>query len=69
MLLLVNNLHEKHIAESQGGQNFGSTRAICNLHSYYNFAFVLHEKGAHNMYIIKNETSINWILSIRPFDF
>ena len=39
MLLLVNNLHEKCITESQDGQNFGSTCTICNLH------VVLHEKS------------------------
>ena len=27
MLLLVNNLHEKRITESQDGRNFGSARA------------------------------------------
>ena len=42
MLLLVNNLHEKHITESQNGRNFNKqARAICNLHSCYNFALVL----------------------------
>ena len=30
MLIIVNNLHEKCIAESQEWQNFGSTHAICN---------------------------------------
>ena len=44
MLLLVNNLHEKRIVESQDGQSFGTTRAICDLYSCYNFALVLHEK-------------------------
>ena len=33
MMLLVNNLHQKRITESQDGRNFGSARAICNLHS------------------------------------
>ena len=28
MLLLVNNLHEKHIAEIQDGQNFGSVHML-----------------------------------------
>ena len=37
MLLLVNNLHEKRITESQDGRNFGSERAICNWHSCCNF--------------------------------
>ena len=27
MLLLINNLHEKRITESQDGRNFGSERA------------------------------------------
>ena len=31
MLLLVNNLHEKRIIESQDGWNLGRARAICNL--------------------------------------
>ena len=31
MLLLVNNLHEKRIIESQDGRNLGGARAICNL--------------------------------------
>ena len=31
MLLLVNNLHEKRIIESQDGQNLGRVRAIFNL--------------------------------------
>ena len=44
MLLLVNHLHEKGITESQDGRNFGHICAICNLHSYYNFALVLHGK-------------------------
>ena len=42
MLLLVNNLHEKRITESQDGKNFGRTwmlLAICTcvtaLHSCY----------------------------------
>ena len=30
MLIIVNNLHEKCIAESQEWRNFGSTHAICN---------------------------------------
>ena len=28
MLLLVNNLHEKHITEIQDGQNFGSVHML-----------------------------------------
>ena len=31
MLLIVNNLHEKRIIESQDGRNLGRARAICNL--------------------------------------
>ena len=45
MLLLVNNLHEKRIVESQDGQSFGTARAICDLYSCYNFALVLHENA------------------------
>ena len=41
MLLLVNNLHEKLITETQEGRSFGSARTICNLHSCYNFALAL----------------------------
>ena len=51
MLLLVTNLHEKSIIESQDKQSFDSTCTIVNLHSgvttlhwYYNIAFVLLEK-------------------------
>ena len=33
LLLLVNNLYEKRISETQNGRNFGSARAIRNLHS------------------------------------
>ena len=43
MLFLVNNLHEKRISESHDGRNLAA-RAYCNLHSCYNFAFVLHVK-------------------------
>ena len=35
---------KKCSTESQDGRNFGSSRAIRNLHSCYNFALVLHEK-------------------------
>lgn len=38
MLLLVNNLHEKHIIESQDGQNFSIACASSNLH----FVITLH---------------------------
>lgn len=31
MLLIVNNLHEKRIIESQDGRNLGRACAICNL--------------------------------------
>ena len=41
MLLLINNLIEKPITQSQDGRNFGSARAICNLHLCYLFAIVL----------------------------
>ena len=41
MLLLVNNLQEKLITETQEGRSFGSARTICNLHSCYNFALAL----------------------------
>ena len=44
MVLLMNNLHEKSITESQDRQNFDSTSTICNLHLCYNFAPVLHGK-------------------------
>ena len=62
ILSLVNDLHEKSMTESRDIRNFDSARAICNLHSYYNFALVFHEKctvssqsDAHNLfsYIIK----------------
>ena len=33
MMLLLNNLHQKRIKESQDGRNFGSARAIFYLHS------------------------------------
>ena len=42
MLLLINNLIAKPITQSQDGRNFGSARAICNLHLCYLFAIVLH---------------------------
>ena len=35
MLLLDGIIHEKRIADSSDGQNFGSTRAIGDLHSCY----------------------------------
>ena len=52
MLLLVNNLHEKRITESQNGRNFSKqARAICTrattLRSCYNVALMLHEKCTH----------------------
>ena len=45
MLLLVSNVHEKGITESQDKRNFDSGHAIviC-MNSCYNFAFVLHKK-------------------------
>ena len=36
------------MAEVQDGRNFDSSRTICNLHSYYNFALVLHEKSSRS---------------------
>ena len=44
-LLLVNNLHEKRITDTQDRRHFGSERAIYNLHSCYNFALELHENA------------------------
>ena len=54
MLLLINNLHEKRITDSQDRRHFGSTRAICNLHSRYNFTLVFIQSYARtfSMYII-----------------
>ena len=43
MSLLVNNLHEKCITNSQEGQNL-AMHTICNLHSCYNFSLMLHAK-------------------------
>ena len=40
MLLFVTKRYERRITESQDGRNFGCTRAICNLHSCYNFTLV-----------------------------
>ena len=45
MLSLVNNVHEENIAESQDQRNFESVPTICNLHSCYSFALVLHENA------------------------
>ena len=67
MLLIVNNLHEKCIAESQFVfviYTCITTLLLC----YMKNAHIFSQSDAHNMYIIKSETSINWILSIRPFD-
>ena len=44
LLLLVNNLYEKRISETQNGRNLAA-RAIRNLHSCYNVALVLHENA------------------------
>ena len=52
---------KKNITVSQNKQNFESVGAICNLHLFYNFAFMLHDNRlvfsqskVHNffMYII-----------------
>ena len=43
MLLIVNNLHEKRIIESQDGRNLGRARAICNLQCVSKLGS-LHEK-------------------------
>lgn len=40
ILFLENNLHEKCITESQD-RRILAARTICNLYSYYNFAFAL----------------------------
>ena len=45
MLLLVNNVHEKNITESGQTKFWKRLRAICNLHSCYNFALLLHENS------------------------
>ena len=46
LYLVISSVSEttKFSTESQDGRNFGSSRAIRNLHSCYNFALVLHEK-------------------------
>ena len=53
MLLLVSNVHEKGITESQDKRNFdsGHTIVIC-MNSCYNFAFVLHKKCALSQPVI-----------------
>ena len=40
ILFLENNLHEKCITDSQD-RRILAARTICNLYSYYNFAFAL----------------------------
>ena len=57
-MLLVNNLHEKRITESQNGRDFGSARAICNctsvttLHScYMKNAHVFSQSDARNVFM------------------
>lgn len=44
MLLPVNNLHEKNTMHKVKTDEILTARAICNLHSCYNFALVLHKK-------------------------
>lgn len=44
MLLLVNYVQEKCMAECLDKSNFGSTCTTCNLHVCYSFALVLHGK-------------------------
>ena len=40
-----NNVHEKEHQRSQDRRLLKRARAICNLHSCYNFALVLHENA------------------------
>ena len=40
-----NNVHEKNITEVKTDELSKRARAICNLHSCYNFALVLHENA------------------------
>ena len=44
MLLLVNYVQEKCMAECLDKSNFGSACTTCNLHVCYSFALVLHGK-------------------------
>ena len=58
MLIIVNNLHEKCIAESQEWRNFGSVHAICNFHlSYMKNALVFSQSDMCNfcIYIITTQ--------------
>ena len=43
LLLGNNSLQKKHQRKSRG-RNFDGTRNVCNLHSFYNIALVLHKK-------------------------
>ena len=47
MLLLINNFNEKHHRKSRPTKLTlkACARNICNLHSCYNFALVLHENA------------------------
>ena len=44
LLLGNNSLQKKHQRKSRG-RNFDGTRTVCNLHSFYNIALVLHKKN------------------------
>ena len=58
MLLLVNNFQEERITESRYGRNFGSARAVCDLHSYY---MRIHSFSANFfMYIITFVTNLSF---------
>ena len=67
-VLLVNNLHEKHIWENQDGKSFGGMLAICTLHSSYNFPLILqlriHLTTFHSSYnfafILQLSTLVTW---------
>ena len=64
MLIIVNNLHEKCIAESQEWQNFGSVHAICNFHlSYMKNALVFSQSDMCNFCIYVITTQRYLILS------
>ena len=63
MLLLVNNFQEERITESRYGRNFGSARAVCDLHSCY---MRIHSFSANQlrlfffMYIITFVTNLSF---------
>ena len=72
MLLLVNNLHEKRIVESQYGRNFGTARAICDLYScYMKNALVVCQSNAcyFSMYVATSLIAIFVISSSLPLSF